>query len=154
MFGSIGGPELLVIFLVALLIFGPRKLPELGKTLGKILGEFRRAANDLRVSLETEVAREAATKSLPPAPAGTGAPSGQASAAPAPSPTSDPMEISDAVQDVHSATPAGPLTPAPAPGAVARPRSIAPGLAEVEAAVDPVAHPAPEADGREPEEPR
>jgi TatA/E family protein of Tat protein translocase len=59
MFGSIGGPELILIFLVALLIFGPRKLPELGRMVGKGLGEFRRAANDLRVSLETEVAREA-----------------------------------------------------------------------------------------------
>ena len=58
MFGSIGGPELILIFLVALLIFGPRKLPELGRMVGKGLGEFRRAANDLRVSLETEVARE------------------------------------------------------------------------------------------------
>jgi len=35
MFGSIGGPELVVIFIVALLIFGPRKLPELGRMLGK-----------------------------------------------------------------------------------------------------------------------
>jgi len=58
MFGSIGGPELILIFMVALLIFGPRKLPELGRMLGKGMGEFRRAANDLRVSLETEVARE------------------------------------------------------------------------------------------------
>ena len=58
MFGSIGGPELLVIFLVALLIFGPRKLPELGRMLGKGIGEFRRATNDLKSSLETEVALE------------------------------------------------------------------------------------------------
>jgi sec-independent protein translocase protein TatA len=61
MFGSIGGPELIVIFVVALLIFGPRKLPELGRMLGKGLSEFRRAANDLRDSLETEVAREQET---------------------------------------------------------------------------------------------
>jgi TatA/E family protein of Tat protein translocase len=60
MFGSIGGPELVVIFIVALLIFGPRKLPELGRMVGKSLAEFRRAANDLRDSLETEVAREPA----------------------------------------------------------------------------------------------
>ena len=58
MFGSIGGPELVVIFIVALLIFGPRKLPELGRMLGKGMAEFRRAANDLKDSLETEVARE------------------------------------------------------------------------------------------------
>jgi len=58
MFGSIGGPELIVIFIVALLIFGPRKLPELGRMLGKGMAEFRRATNDLKDSLETEVARE------------------------------------------------------------------------------------------------
>jgi sec-independent protein translocase protein TatA len=58
MFGSIGGPELILIFIVALLIFGPRKLPELGRMLGKGMSEFRRAANDLKDSLETEVARE------------------------------------------------------------------------------------------------
>src|SRR5438477_2188745 len=58
MFGSIGGPELVLIFIVALLIFGPRKLPELGRMLGKGMSEFRRAANDLKDSLETEVERE------------------------------------------------------------------------------------------------
>ncbi|MCZ6696987.1 MAG: twin-arginine translocase TatA/TatE family subunit [Acidobacteria bacterium] len=57
MFGSIGGPELIVIFVVALLIFGPRKLPELGRMIGRGLGEFRRAATDLRSTLETEVSR-------------------------------------------------------------------------------------------------
>ncbi|HEV8200746.1 MAG TPA: twin-arginine translocase TatA/TatE family subunit [Candidatus Polarisedimenticolia bacterium] len=81
MFGSIGGPELLLIFVVALLIFGPRKLPELGKSLGKGLAEFRRAANDLRDSLETEVAREGTApqaSSLPAAalPAAGSAPPG------------------------------------------------------------------------------
>jgi TatA/E family protein of Tat protein translocase len=55
MFGSIGMPELIVIFVIALIIFGPRKLPELGRSLGKSLGEFRRASNDLRNSLEEEV---------------------------------------------------------------------------------------------------
>lgn len=70
MFGSIGGPELVVIFVVALLIFGPRKLPELGRMVGKSLAEFRRAANDLRDSLETEVAREPIRLDAPrPAPA-------------------------------------------------------------------------------------
>jgi sec-independent protein translocase protein TatA len=70
MFGSIGGPELVVIFVVALLVFGPRKLPELGRMVGKSLAEFRRAANDLRDSLETEVARAPARLEAPqPAPA-------------------------------------------------------------------------------------
>ena len=58
MFGSIGGPELIVIFVVALLIFGPRKLPELGRSVGRGLAEFRKAATDLRETLDREVTRE------------------------------------------------------------------------------------------------
>ena len=58
MFGSIGGTELLVIMVIALLIFGPRKLPELGKSIGKGLSEFKRASNDLRRSLEDEISAE------------------------------------------------------------------------------------------------
>src|SRR5206468_12601408 len=57
MFGSIGGPELLFIFVIALLIFGPRKLSELGRTLGKGVAEFRKAATDLRDTLDAEVSR-------------------------------------------------------------------------------------------------
>jgi sec-independent protein translocase protein TatA len=67
MFGSIGGPELIVIFVLALLIFGPRKLPELGRMVGKGLSEFRRAASDLKESLEVEVAREDSTSRRPTA---------------------------------------------------------------------------------------
>ncbi len=58
MFGSIGGTELLVIMVIALLIFGPRKLPELGKSIGKGLSEFKRATNDLKRSLEEELSLE------------------------------------------------------------------------------------------------
>jgi TatA/E family protein of Tat protein translocase len=67
MFGSIGGPELILIFVVALLIFGPRKLPELGKVIGKGLAEFRKASTDLRQTLETEIARSEPTISHAPA---------------------------------------------------------------------------------------
>ncbi len=56
--GSLGWPEIMVILVIALIIFGPRKLPQLGKTLGKALGEFRRATNDLKNTLEVEVSRE------------------------------------------------------------------------------------------------
>ena len=55
MFGPIGMPELIVIFLVALLVFGPRKLPELGKTLGKGLADFKRASDDLKRTIEDEI---------------------------------------------------------------------------------------------------
>jgi len=51
MFGNIGISELLIIFLVALLVFGPRKLPELGKSIGRALGEFKKASNDFQKSL-------------------------------------------------------------------------------------------------------
>jgi TatA/E family protein of Tat protein translocase len=58
MLGSIGMPELMIIFVVALIIFGPRKLPELGRSLGKSLGEFKRASNELRSTLEDEIRLE------------------------------------------------------------------------------------------------
>jgi TatA/E family protein of Tat protein translocase len=56
MLGPLGVPELLFILVLALLIFGPRRLPEVGRTVGKALGEFRRASNDLRRTLNTEIA--------------------------------------------------------------------------------------------------
>lgn len=55
MLGSLGFPELLVIFVIALIIFGPRKLPEIGRSLGKSLAEFKKASNDLRSTLEDEI---------------------------------------------------------------------------------------------------
>ena len=55
MFGSIGMPELIIILVIALIIFGPRKLPELGRSLGKSLGEFKRASNELRSTLDEEI---------------------------------------------------------------------------------------------------
>ena len=55
MFGSIGMPELIIIFVIALIIFGPRKLPELGRSLGKSISEFKRASNELKSTLEEEI---------------------------------------------------------------------------------------------------
>ena len=46
MFGSLGAPEMIVIFIVALLVFGPSKLPELGKSLGEAIRGFKKAIND------------------------------------------------------------------------------------------------------------
>ena len=72
MFGSIGMPELVIIFVIALIIFGPRKLPELGRSLGKSINEFKRASNELRNSLEEEIRvdeqKEAARKAAESAP--------------------------------------------------------------------------------------
>lgn len=69
MFGSIGMPELVIILVIALIIFGPRKLPELGRSLGRSIGEFRRASNELRSTLEEEIRVEeqksAAAKTSP-----------------------------------------------------------------------------------------
>ena len=58
MFGSVGVPELIIIFTIALIIFGPRKLPELGKSLGKSLAEFTRASNELKNTLDEEIRME------------------------------------------------------------------------------------------------
>lgn len=63
MFGPIGMPELVVIMFLALLIFGPRKLPELGRSLGRSLGEFKRASNELRATLDEEIRQEEQRKS-------------------------------------------------------------------------------------------
>lgn len=70
MFGSIGMPELIIILVIALIIFGPRKLPELGKSLGRSLNEFKKASTDLQNTLEQEIKieeqKEAAAKTPPP----------------------------------------------------------------------------------------
>jgi sec-independent protein translocase protein TatA len=55
MFG-LGVPELIFIFLLALLIFGPKKLPEIGRTLGRGMSEFRKASNELTRTLNAEIA--------------------------------------------------------------------------------------------------
>jgi sec-independent protein translocase protein TatA len=47
--------ELIIIFVIALIVFGPRKLPQLGKSLGKSIAEFKRASNELRSTLEEEI---------------------------------------------------------------------------------------------------
>jgi Tat protein translocase TatB subunit len=53
--GPIGAQEMFVIFIVALVLFGPKKLPELGRTVGKALTQFRRASADLKASFEREM---------------------------------------------------------------------------------------------------
>ncbi len=72
MFGPLGLPELLFILVLALLIFGPRKLPEIGRTLGKAMGEFRRATSDLKKTFDVEMSAEE-YRTPPSKPAGSGA---------------------------------------------------------------------------------
>ena len=81
MFGSIGMPEMLIILVIALIIFGPRKLPELGRSLGKSLAEFKRASNELKNTLEEEIrldehraTQEAAKAKEAPPPAASSGP--------------------------------------------------------------------------------
>ena len=53
--GTVGVQEMAIIFILALVLFGPKKLPELGRTIGKAITEFRRASNDLKATFEREM---------------------------------------------------------------------------------------------------
>jgi Tat protein translocase TatB subunit len=106
-FGSIGGPEVILLFVVALLLFGPRRLPEIGRTLGKALAEFRRATSEFKMNLEREVQIEEIKSSVRPI---ENAPRPQAVAR---------GLVMDAVT---AALPA----PQPAPDSVAEPEALAP----------------------------
>ena len=80
--GPIGFPELMIILVVALIVFGPRKLPELGRSLGKSLNEFKRASNELKNTLDEEIRLEERRTTQPPAPP-----------EPAPAPRAEPEPI-------------------------------------------------------------
>src|SRR6516225_5559338 len=63
--GPLGWPETVFIFFLALILFGPKKLPELGRTVGKALTEFRRASNELKSTFDREMKTlEAETQQL------------------------------------------------------------------------------------------
>src|SRR5829696_2572206 len=56
MFGPLGFPELVFILVLALLIFGPKRLPEIGRTIGRGMAEFRKASTELKRTINTELA--------------------------------------------------------------------------------------------------
>jgi Tat protein translocase TatB subunit len=96
MFGSIGGGELMVILVIALIVFGPRKLPEIGKSVGKMLVEFRKASNDFKRTIEEEVEAEQRTPSVAQAPALTAPPQAVSQTASTPaSETTAPLDPED-----------------------------------------------------------
>ena len=64
MLGPIGMQELIIIFVIALIVFGPRKLPQLGKSLGRSIAEFKRASNELKSTLEQEIRIEETRKEI------------------------------------------------------------------------------------------
>jgi sec-independent protein translocase protein TatB len=108
MFG-IGPVELMVVFVVALLVFGPKKLPELARTVGKGLAEFKRASNDLRRSIDLDL--DAHDKPAPKGPAQTGSPQ----EAPEPGSRLDQYELANAPAGGAPAT-AGSSSSDPQPG--------------------------------------
>jgi sec-independent protein translocase protein TatA len=63
---NLGVPELLVIFIVALIVFGPKKLPELGRSLGRGINEFKRASNELKNTLDEEIRADERRAATPP----------------------------------------------------------------------------------------
>ena len=68
MFGPLGGPELVLILVLALIVFGPRRLPEIGKSMGRLLSEFRKASHDFQRTIEDEVEAEKYKPASEPAP--------------------------------------------------------------------------------------
>ena len=103
MFGPLGGPEIFLILVVALIIFGPRKLPEIGKSMGRMLAEFRKASNDFKRTLDDEVE---ADRLKPPEPAAA------AAASPSdPPPASGVPPLAPPEATVSRETPASPVEP-------------------------------------------
>jgi sec-independent protein translocase protein TatB len=83
---NLGFPEMLFLFLLALLLFGPKKLPEIGRQIGRGLAEFKRASNELKGQLENEMRlleAEDHEKKISPPPENTVTASTETASAPA-----------------------------------------------------------------------
>ena len=68
MLGNIGPLEIVVVLIIALIVFGPKRLPELGRSLGRSINEFKRASNELRNTLDEEIQAEERKTPPPTAP--------------------------------------------------------------------------------------
>ena len=69
-------PEMIFLFVLALIIFGPKKLPEIGRQVGRALNEFKRASNEFKAQIETEISnleKDTTPQILPPSPPPLGA---------------------------------------------------------------------------------
>jgi TatA/E family protein of Tat protein translocase len=122
---NIGAPELIIILVIALLILGPGKLPEVGASLGKSIREFRRASTDLQESVNVNVDTSPLPAAAPATPIAA-APIVAAPLAPAPAPVADAAPVAPAPSPVAPApidVPAGGLADGPAAPPPAAPAS-------------------------------
>jgi sec-independent protein translocase protein TatA len=71
MLGSVGMPELIIILVIALMVFGPRKLPELGRAVGQTMNEFKKGLNNVRDTVEEDIRKEDQQKGAVETPADT-----------------------------------------------------------------------------------
>jgi sec-independent protein translocase protein TatA len=106
--GPLGVPELIFILVLALLIFGPKRLPEIGRTVGKGMAEFRKASTELKRTINTELALDEAP--APPPVRTWEPPALTAARAPHPAPPISPSAEGEpaAVEAITSATPEPP----------------------------------------------
>lgn len=114
MFGSLGGPEVVLILVIALIVFGPRRLPDIGKSMGKMLAEFRKASNDFKRTIEEEVEADkirASIESRPEPPAASPPTPADTPATPTPAPEAAPAVPAEAVSRDPVAVGAEPVEP-------------------------------------------
>lgn len=97
--GPLGVPELIFILVLALLIFGPKRLPEIGRTIGKGMAEFRKASTELKRTINTELALEETP--APPPLRTWEAPALTAARSPQPVPAPQPMESPEPVENLE-----------------------------------------------------
>ncbi len=120
--GPLGVPELIFIFILALLIFGPKRLPEIGRTIGKGMAEFRKASNEIKRTINTELALDEAQTAPPVKPWEPIAPPQMTAARsleppPEPVPESDSEPLAEAIEAIEAVEPE---TPEPTPEPIAR----------------------------------